>query len=517
MKTALLAAVLAAVALALPAASSANATISSPVVQGTAGANGWYISTVTVSYDVTVSSFDSGTSCGQITPHNGGFTGIFTLSSDTADQSVQCIVKSSADGDGSSPVLHIKIDKTTPTVANVTLARSADANGWYNHPVQVSATGSGSVSGVTCISPTYSGPDTASASINATCTSGAGLTSAPKGVSFQYDATPPSVTPAPARDADANGWYNHAVAVSFTGTDSVSGLAACTSATYSGPDNASASVSGSCTDKAGNTASASFGLKYDATPPTVTGEAPDRPPDANGYYNHKLTVTFSGSDATSGISSCDKPSYDKPNDATAALTGRCTDNAGNQSAPASFSFKYDSSPPKLSGLQVTSLDNSATLSWQASSDVTKVTVTRTGGGKPQSVYSGKRVTTVTDKKAKNGDRYTYVVTAWDAAGNSVALKGLATPSASLLAPRASAHVHGGVTLRWRAVRGASYYNVQLWLKGRKVLSTWPSGATLRIDHLAPGTYTWLVWPGKGARSSHRYGPKIGTGTFVVTG
>jgi hypothetical protein len=127
------------------------------------------------------------------------------------------------------------------------------------------------------------------------------------------------------------------------------------------------------------------------------------------------------------------------------------------------------------------------------------------------------VTTVTDKSVRNGDRYAYVVTAWDAAGNSVALKGLATPSAPLLAPRAAAHVRGGVTLRWRVVRGATYYNVQLWLKGRKVLTTWPSGPTLHIDRLAPGRYTWLVWPGKGARSRHRYGPKIGSSTFVVTG
>jgi hypothetical protein len=341
--------------------------------------------------------------------------------------------------------------------------------------------------------------------------------SAPRTTSFEYDATPPSVTASPARGADANGWYNHAVAVAFSGSDGVSGLAGCTSATYSGPDSGSASVSGSCTDKAGNTGSASFGLRYDATPPAVTGATPDRPPDANGFYNHKLTVTFAGADATSGIASCDAPSYDKPNDATASVTGRCTDNAGNQSAPVTASFKYDSSPPRLSGLQVTSLDNAATLSWQASADVAKVTVIRTGGGKPDTVYSGKRVTTVTDKKVRNGDRYAYVVTAYDAAGNSVALRGLATPSAPLLAPRASAHVRGGVTLRWRAVRGATYYNVQLWLKGRKVLSTWPSGPALHVDRLAPGTYTWLVWPGKGARSSHRYGPRIGTSTFVVTG
>ena len=43
----------------------------------------------------------------------------------------------------------------------------------------------------------------------------------------------------------------------------------------------SASVSGSCTDVAGNSSRASFGFKYDATPPVVTA-SPDRQPDGKG-------------------------------------------------------------------------------------------------------------------------------------------------------------------------------------------------------------------------------------------
>ncbi len=41
-------------------------------------------------------------------------------------------------------------------------------------------------------------------------------------------------------------------------------------------------------------------IKRDATPPTVT-VVPGRAPDANGWYNHAVTVGFSGADATSGI------------------------------------------------------------------------------------------------------------------------------------------------------------------------------------------------------------------------
>ena len=53
-----------------------------------------------------------------------------------------------------------------------------------------------------------------------------------------------------------------------------------------GPDDASASRAGTCTDVAGNTsAPAALTFKYDATPPSASGGL-DRPPDSNGWYNH---------------------------------------------------------------------------------------------------------------------------------------------------------------------------------------------------------------------------------------
>ena len=97
----------------------------------------------------------------------------------------------------------------------------------------------------------------------------------------------------PPAAADANGWYNHAVGVAFQGTDSVLGhrllhvrqlLAGRTPARHR--------VAGTCRDKAGNTAPGDVLAKYDATPPTVAAATPDRQPDANGWYNHGLTVTF---------------------------------------------------------------------------------------------------------------------------------------------------------------------------------------------------------------------------------
>src|SRR4029079_12052264 len=119
------------------------------------------------------------------------------------------------------------------------------------------------------------------------------------------------------------------LSVAFSGTDATSGVASCTNPSYGAGDGASVSVSGSCTDVAGNSSSASFGFKYDATPPAVTA-TPDRKPDAKGWYRKPLTVTFAGTDATSGISGCTAPTrYAGPDLAKAAVVGACRDGAGN--------------------------------------------------------------------------------------------------------------------------------------------------------------------------------------------
>ena len=93
-----------------------------------------------------------------------------------------------------------------------------------------------------------------------------------RGVTVKIDMTAPVVTGAMAtRAPDANGWYRSPLQVAFSGTDATSGLDGCTSASYGGPDSGSATVMGTCRDKAGNVSQASaFGLRYDSTAPTIT-------------------------------------------------------------------------------------------------------------------------------------------------------------------------------------------------------------------------------------------------------
>ena len=162
------------------------------------------------------------------------------------------------------------------------------------------------------------------------------------GVSIKIDSTPPTVTGgSPNRGPDANGWYNSPVGIGFNGTDATSGIASCSSTTYSGPDTTNATFSGTCTDNAGNTSSsASFGpIKYDATPPSVNVSL-SRGPDFGDWYNRPVSFTASGSDNLSGIASCTSGTI--PGDGAAS----CTDNAGNRSS-VGVSVKYDASGPSI--------------------------------------------------------------------------------------------------------------------------------------------------------------------------
>ncbi|MGH9909529.1 MAG: immunoglobulin-like domain-containing protein, partial [Nitrososphaerales archaeon] len=84
------------------------------------------------------------------------------------------------------------------------------------------------------------------------------------------DNTPPVVTLTPDRLPDYNGWYNSPVTFTVSGTDA-SGIASCDQPiVYLTPDSFTASVTGSCTDNAGNVGSASTTFQFDDTAPVIT-------------------------------------------------------------------------------------------------------------------------------------------------------------------------------------------------------------------------------------------------------
>src|SRR5207249_1390098 len=114
------------------------------------------------------------------------------------------------------------------------------------------------------------------------------------------DKTAPTISAAPDRAANANGWYKNDVIVSFTCADSLSGIDNCPAAKTLA-EGANQSASGTAVDAAGNSASAGLtGLNVDETAPTLSG-APTTGPNADGWYNGNVTVNWTASDGLSGI------------------------------------------------------------------------------------------------------------------------------------------------------------------------------------------------------------------------
>jgi hypothetical protein len=418
-----------------------------------------------------------------------------------------------------------------PTIT-YTLNTTAGNNGWY---VSASATfvvgPAGATPGGACTQVGANVIAFPQGSGNITCTSShEGGTATLTTPTLSYDSVAPSVSGSAARGPDSNGWYTRPVEISFTGSDGTSGLAGCSGpGVFSGPDGTTEGVGGFCRDNAGNVGSANVTVPYDATPPQATGAQPDRPPDVNGWYNHPVSLSFVGRDSGSQIESCTQTTYGGPDKADVSISGTCRDKAGHTSAPFAYKLKYDSTPPKLNKVAVTAGNGFARLKLAMSRDVASVEITRKPGkdGAPESVVFRGKAQTFRDSGLKNGTRYEYSVAALDEAGNADRKTARAVPRAALYAPANGATVTGSTVLRWLAVPRATYYNAQVWFKGRKVLSTWPAKTSLRLNtswryngrtyRLQPGVYRWYVWPGFGPRTARRYGKLAGVSSFVVTG
>ena len=271
----------------------------------------------------------------------------------------------------------------------------------------------------------------------------------------------------------------------------------------------------------------SFPLHVEISTPSATA-TPDRPPDANGWYNHPVTVSFAGT-AFSGIASCTPAqTFGGPATPGTTIAGTCTDNAGKV-ASASLPLSYDATPPALAASSQPA-DGSVDLTWQASAGPAPlqwVQVARDPGVAPSAasvLYQGGG-TSYQDKRVRNGTRYTYTITAMDQAGNVAQETVTAKPGMRLLAPAAGASLSAPPALSWTAVPKASYYNVQLFKGKKKILSTWPTKAGLQLKRtwrfgghrhrLARGTYRWYVWPGFGSRKAAHYGHVVGTATFSI--
>jgi hypothetical protein len=267
-------------------------------------------------------------------------------------------------------------------------------------------------------------------------------------------------------------------------------------------------------------------IRIDADPPTGLSASIARSPDANGWYNHPVRVSWSGSDSTSGLAGCSSVNFAGPDAAAASVNGGCMDNAGNATA-SPVAVSYDATAPTLSKVSVASGAAADVVRWSSTSAADTVVVRRVArGNKAQSTIFRGRAASFADKKVQKGLEYVYSVQAYDQADNAskpvstVALPKVLTLRKTSYVPRAAQEP----VLRWDAMRGASYYHVQLFRGAKRILAAWPNRAELALPaawrwaghfyRLSPGRYRWYVWEGLGRRSFARY-RSVGSASFIV--
>jgi len=178
------------------------------------------------------------------------------------------------------------------------------------------------------------------------------------------DTIPPVTTASPAPSPNAAGWNNTNVTINLSAVDNPGGSGvkqisfslrgAQAGSGVVGGSNASVSISAEgvttltyfATDNAGNAeAPKTQVVRIDKTPPIVSATVTPRP-NAAGWNNTNVTVTFAATDSLSGVASVSDPVTVTAEGKGQVIRGTARDVAGN-SASASVTLNIDKTPPEL--------------------------------------------------------------------------------------------------------------------------------------------------------------------------
>jgi hypothetical protein len=231
-------------------------------------------------------------------------------------------------------------DTTPPEISYKLDPASPDGdNGWYKSDVTLTWTvteGESPDSLVTtgCVDQNITA-DQPATTYSCSATS-AGGSAGPESVTIKRDATLPTISGDRSPDANAYGWNDTDVAVSFQCEDNLSGVASCGPDQTLSSEGAGQSVTGKAVDEAGNSASTIVDeINIDKTVPTISAGATTDPNSA-GWYNHDVTVHFTCADGLAGIADGACPADQVLSDEGAAVASSAQtvmDKAGNTSDP----------------------------------------------------------------------------------------------------------------------------------------------------------------------------------------
>jgi len=311
----------------------ATPPVISYALTGTMGDNSWYTTDVFVDWTVTdpESAYTIDSGCVAT-----------TIDYDTAGITLGCAATST--GGTNSQSVTIKRDATPPSISG-SAAPAPNGAGWNNTDVTVSFSCSDGMSGVASCGPNQTlSSEGAGQSATGTAADNAGNSASTTVGGINIDKTAPTVNASVSPVANANGWNNTNVTVTFSSSDGLSGIASCDAPIVLNSEGASQSASGSCTDLAGNSASATAsGINIDKTPPTF-GACPAGGPfllNSGLQPVGPISVDASISGLNAGASTL-SGSVDTSSIGLKTITFTAVDNADNSSTKScSYSVIYN--------------------------------------------------------------------------------------------------------------------------------------------------------------------------------
>jgi RHS repeat-associated protein len=277
-----------------------------------------------------------------------------TLNSEGAAVSGAVTVTDVAGNSATFTSAAVKIDKTPPTLTFAVAVPPPNAAGWNNTNVSFAFTTTDSLSGVASTSipsPLLLTTEGTAVNGNVVVTDIAGNTATFTSRSVKIEKTPPTAQASASPQANAAGWNNTDVTISFAGSNSLSGIVSCSQVVTLNSEETNQSASGTCADNAGNVSSPArvSGINIDKTPPTLAFGVANPAPNAAGWNNSDVSFSFTTADNLSGVASTSVPSPLTLTTEGASINGTITitDVAGNSATFTSPSVKIDKTPPMI--------------------------------------------------------------------------------------------------------------------------------------------------------------------------
>ncbi len=200
------------------------------------------------------------------------------------------------------------LDAVNPTVIGIP-DRSPNAAGWYKADVTIDwhSTDPAPSSGAPTDPPnTVASSEGVAVSYTSNPSCDPAGNCATGSISLSIDKTNPTITAVASPNPNSNGWNNSNVTISFTCSDSLSGIATCPSPVTVSSEGDNQTITGTVTDMAGNSSTISKTLRVDKTKPLVNSLT--LTPSVSLFFQ-PVSISAGVSDALSGVDNIQSGEY----------------------------------------------------------------------------------------------------------------------------------------------------------------------------------------------------------------